>query len=119
MKLKVSKVLVWTAIALIIATGLIHLTMAKHEFEEGTYIGLLFILNAVFAVVAAIGIYLHRNWAWMLGALIAGLSLIGYIISRTAGMPGAEVEEWNMIGFISLILEGTFIAVYAMKHKNR
>lgn len=119
MKLNVSKVLVWTAIALIIATGLIHLTMARHEFEEGTYIGFSFILNAVFAVIAAIGIYLHRGWAWILGALIAGLSLIGYIISRTVGMPGAEAEEWNAIGFISLIVEGAFIAVYAMTHKNR
>lgn len=119
MKNNVSKFLVWAAIALIIATGLIHLTMAKHEFEEGTYIGFLFILNAVFAVVAAVGIYRHRGWAWVLGALIAGLSIIGYIISRTAGMPGAEVEEWNAIGFVAMIVEGAFIAVYAMTHKKR
>ncbi len=115
----VSKGLVWAAIVLIIATGLIHLTMARHEFGEEIYIGFLFLLNAVFAVIAAIGIYLKRSWAWLLGALIAGFSFIGYITSRTVGMPGTEIEEWNTIGFISLIVEGAFISVYALTHKNR
>lgn len=85
--------------------------MPEH-FEEAKYLGVLFILNGVGAGCAAVGIYLQRGWGWWLGAFIAAFSIINYIISRTVGLPGREVEDWNTIGIISLVVEATFILVF-------
>ncbi len=68
--MNVSKGLMWAGILLIFATGLIHLIETPHHFEEATYVGVLFIFNAIGSAVTAFGIFLQRSWAWWLGALI-------------------------------------------------
>ena len=115
-RLTLSKTLVWAGIALIIATGLIHLIEAPENYEEAAYKGILFFLNAAGALVAAFGIYRgQRGWGWSLGGLIAAGSLVGYVVSRTIGLPGLEVDdEWfEPIGVASLAVEGLFLTVYA------
>jgi uncharacterized membrane protein YfcA len=109
---------VWMGILLIAALGLIHLLEAPEELEEATYLGLLFLANFGGAVVAAIGIYRGHKWGWGLGALLAGGAFVGYVISRTLGLPGMPVEEWLVpLGVISLLVEGLFmglgLAIYA------
>lgn len=115
-KLNLSKALVWTGILLILATGLIHLVEAPENFEEIAYKGILFYLNAVGALVAAIGIYRgQRGWGWSLGGLIALGSIVGYVISRTLGLPMLEVEDdWlEPLGVASVVVETLFLAAYA------
>lgn len=116
--MKVSKGLLWTAVLMIIATGIIHLVRAPHKFEEATYVGILFVANAIGAAVSALGIYLQRMWAWHLGALIAAGAFIGFILSRTAGLPVMGEEEWNAVGILSLVVEGLFLLVYALVLMN-
>ena len=72
----------------------IHLLVAPEELEEATYLGLLFLANFGGAVVAAIGIYRGHKWGWGLGVLLAGGAFVGYVISRTLGLPGMPVEKW-------------------------
>lgn len=115
-RLTLSKTLVWTGIALIVATGLIHLVEGPENYEEAAYKGILFFMNAAGALVAAVGIFRgQRSWGWSLGALIAAGSLIGYAASRTIGLPGLEVDdEWfEPIGVASLIVEGLYLVAYA------
>ncbi|MBK8293592.1 MAG: hypothetical protein IPK93_02015 [Solirubrobacterales bacterium] len=41
----------------------------------------------------------------MLAALVAGGMAIGFVLSRTIGLPGFQEGEWELSGIISLLLE--------------
>jgi len=110
------------AMVAIFATGLIHLVTAPDSFGEATYKGLLFVANGVGGLVAAVGVYRDRgDWGWLLGALVAGGAFVGYVLSRTVGLPGlpAESEAWlEPLGVASLIAEGVFLMVFAMARRQ-
>lgn len=110
-----SKTVVWAGIVLILATGLLHFINAPDSFKDAAYKGILFMLNGIGALVAAVGIYRGaRTWGWMLGALIAGGALLAYIASRTIGLPGlpAEPDKWlEPMGLASMIAEVLFLVV--------
>jgi hypothetical protein len=67
-----SKILQWSAIALITAIGLLHLLTAQAEYEEAAYMGYLFAANFFGALIAVLGIYHQQVWGWLLGLLISG-----------------------------------------------
>ena len=106
--------LVGAGISLIVVVGLIHLIDAPEDLQEAPYQGLLFLANFFGALTAAIGIYQGRRWGWSLGSLIAGGAFLGYVISRTVGLPGLPVEEeWlEPLGLLSLFVEALFIGLY-------
>ena len=109
------------AVVAIVATGLIHLTTTRDSFGEATYKGLLFVANSVGALVAAVGVYRDRNWGWLLGALVAGGAFLGYVISRTVGLPGlpAEPDAWfEPLGVASLVAEVVFLMVFAVTRRQ-
>ena len=113
-----SKNLKWLGMILIVITGIIHFIEAPEYFDEPIYMGLLFVLNGIGSLAAAYGIYKNQKWGWMLGLLIAGGSILGYIISRTIGMPGVAVKEWaDAIGILSLAVEGLFV-LFALRPLN-
>ena len=102
------------ALALIIVTGLVHLIDASDAFTEASYKGLLFVANGVGAAVAAYGIWKHTRWGWAVGLLIALGSLLGYVASRTVGMPQipAEPDAWlEPMGLVSMTAEVVFLAI--------
>jgi uncharacterized membrane protein YfcA len=104
--------LAWTGISSITIVGLIHLIEAPEELEETTYLGPLFLANLVGALLAAIGIYRNYRWGWSLGALVAGGAFLGYVLSRTIGLPGMPVEEWlEPLGVLSLLVEALFVGL--------
>jgi hypothetical protein len=52
----------------------------------------------------------------VLGTVIAAGSIAGYIWSRTAGMPGMNVEEWfSPYGIVSLFVESIFILLVLLR----
>jgi hypothetical protein len=90
--------------------GLIHLILAPEYFSEQAYIGVLFVLGAI-----ALGAFALRLWrgddvpSWLLGALtMAGMG-IGFVLSRTVGLPGFHEGEWELSGVVCLLLEAGFI----------
>jgi uncharacterized membrane protein YfcA len=108
-------------VAAIVATGLIHLATARDSFGEATYKGLLFVANGVGAFVAAVGVYRRAEWAWLLGALVAGGALLGYVLSRTVGLPGlpAEPDAWlEPLGVASLVAEVVFLMAFAVTRRQ-
>lgn len=110
-----SSLVLWIAIALILVTGLIHFMEAPDNLSEAPYKGVLFIMNGVGALIAAVGIYRgSRSWGWGLGALVAAGAVAGYIMSRTIGLPGLPVDdEWfEPLGVLSVIAEAGFVAVW-------
>lgn len=106
----------WAGVALILLIGAIHLLETPEYFEITLYLGVLFAANVVVSVVVAIGVYRgSRTWGWLLGAVISGLSLVAYLVSRTFGLPGfaAGVGAWDEpLGTVSMIVEALFVAVY-------
>lgn len=108
-----TKTLQWLAIILIVITGYLHLITAGEEYAEARYMGVLFLANFIGALVSAVGILRRKLWwGWVLGVVIAAGSILGYIQSRTVGMPGMEVEEWyDPIGIPAMIAEGLFLVV--------
>jgi hypothetical protein len=74
----------------------------------------LFLANFFGAVMAAIGIYRGRSWGWSLGALVSVGAFVGYMISRTVGLPGFPVEEeWlELLGSLSLLVESLFVGLF-------
>ncbi len=106
----------WLSVAVIVIIGLIHLYMVPQEYGETPYMGILFGINFIAAIIAGVGIYRRETWGWLLGVAIAAGSLLGYIVSRTVGFPGMEIEEWlQPLGVFSLLVEGGFVLLAAIK----
>jgi hypothetical protein len=86
-----------------------------HEYlSEETYVGVLFLLGA--GAGALVASRLRRapdTLAWALGALVAAAMAVGFVLSRTVGLPGFHEAEWELSGLVSLILEGAFVAAAA------
>ena len=92
--------------------GLIHLILAPEYFSEQAYIGVLFVLGAI--VLGAFAVRLWRSDdvpAWLLGALTMAAMGVGFVLSRTIGLPGFHESEWEASGLLSLLLEGGFLTL--------
>jgi len=106
----------WLAIGLILEIGLLHVVTAQGEFQEARYMGYLFVANCFGSILAAVGIYHRQFWGWMLGLVIAAGSMAGFVWSRTLGMPGMNVEEWNSAyGIVAMSLESIFILLVLLR----
>ncbi len=110
------------AILLIVAVGLTHLVGAPPHYRFAPYIGVGFVVNFLGGLVAAVGIYRHALWGWLLGALVAGGALVLYIVSRSVGLPGFEhaVGRWfGPLAIISFIVEALFLALFFLAVSTR
>ena len=92
--------------------GLIHLLVVPEYFEFATYLGLLFILNALGSFASAAGIYLRKWWGWPLGVVMAGGAFFMYVESRTVGLPMLNEGWLDPPGVLSLVAEAVFVVVY-------
>jgi peptidoglycan/LPS O-acetylase OafA/YrhL len=100
------------AAAALAVVGVIHLILSPEYLSEQTYIGALFIAGGLFMCALAIALWRADNVpSWLLGALtIAGMG-IGFVLSRTTGLPGLHESEWELSGIVCLVLEAAFVAV--------
>src|SRR3954462_6202488 len=98
--------------ALIALTGIIHLVTAPEQLEEKAYVGVLFLVAVVGSAYVAYQLWRADNrGAWGLGTLIAACCFVGFILSRTTGLPGFKEEEWEALGVLSLVVEAGFIGL--------
>lgn len=103
------------AIAGLTGIAVIHVLQLPDAFSETFYLGLLFVGAVVAAVLVAAALTRtsdHRLWsaACALGALV----LLGYLLSRTTGLPGAtdDVGEWDEpLGLASMVAESLVVCV--------
>jgi hypothetical protein len=96
--------------SLLAATGAIHLVLAPEYLGEKAYIGLGFILGGVAALLIAARIWRGSDpAAWTLGALLAAGMAVGFVLSRTTGLPGFHEAEWEASGILSVLLEIGFV----------
>ena len=112
---KTSGIFMWSGTILILITGLIHVIDAPDSFSEAAYKGWLFYANGAGAFCSAVGIFFRKGWGWKFGLVIAAASFLGYLASRTVGLPviPAEPNAWlEPLGIASLIAEALFVAVF-------
>lgn len=102
------------AAALLAATGVLHLALSPEYLDEQAYLGVLFILGGLAAIVVAVRLWATEDaLAWAAGALMAAGMAVGFVLSRTVGLPGFHESEWEASGFLSLVLEGGFVVLAA------
>jgi hypothetical protein len=100
-------------VVLLLGIALIHLLDAIPKFEEAKYVFVLYLL--LMAGSLLVGAFLLRTdsrLAWTLVTLIAGLTLLGYILSRTTGLPNFkdDIGNWSEpLGLASLFTEGVAV----------
>jgi drug/metabolite transporter (DMT)-like permease len=97
--------------AALAAVGVLHLVLSPEYLSEETYIGVLFIAGGLLLCALAVALWRADNVpSWFLGALtMAGMG-IGFVLSRTTGLPGFHESEWELSGIVALVLEGGFVA---------
>ena len=112
----------WAAVGLLLVIGTIHAVDAPDCFEEAAYKGWLFYANGLGSLVAAYGIVRDKSFGWPLGFVIAAGSFVGYVASRTVGLPliPAEPDAWlEPLGIGSLIAEALFVAIFLAAAQRR
>jgi hypothetical protein len=104
-------------IVLVTAVGLIHFVQVGEYFGYAAWLGFAFLANTIGALVAAALIGWggrFQRWGWLLGLLVTTGALVGYLVSRTAGLPGLPEDDsmWSsQLGILSLIAEIPFIVL--------
>ncbi len=109
------QILRWAGATLIFLIGGAHVLIAGEHFLAATYLGILLLANFAGAIVAAFALYWSPNrWGWLLGDAVAGGAFVGFIASRTIGLPGFEEEigRWfSIAGLLCLMTEGAFVSL--------
>jgi hypothetical protein len=100
--------------AALAAVGAIHLILAPEYLSQQAYIGVLFVLGGLVLIGFAARLWRSDDVpSWLLGALtMAGMGL-GFVLSRTVGLPGFHESEWELSGLLCLVLEAGFVGTAA------
>ncbi len=108
-------------IGLLAAIVVVHLADIRDKFEEVPYLGIGYVL-LIAACVAAAGLLAQPNavWrdrGWMIGGVTAALTLLGFVLTRTVGLPSAteDIGNWHeTLGVWSMITEGAMVLLSAI-----
>jgi hypothetical protein len=105
---------------LLAAMAVIDVLVVAAFVPVTTYPGILFLLNAAFAVVLAAGVLRGLRPAWQLGILLTGVTIVAFVAVRTVGLFGLLLNDWLVLlgplplGPLSLVVEAAFIVLSAM-----
>jgi hypothetical protein len=110
------------AVAGLAGVAYIHMVDIAEKLNETAYIGLAY-LGLVAGCMLTISLLLRRDarLGWMSAAGLCGMAFIGYILSRTTGLPSAtyDIGNWaELSGTVALALEAgvVVIAAQALRH---
>jgi hypothetical protein len=97
------------------AIGVIHLLDSIGKYGETRYLFWMYIALIVGCLLVA-GAVLFTRWrgAFLAAAGLAAATAIGYVLSRTTGLPQAngDIGNWTEpLGLASLFVEGAVVAV--------
>jgi hypothetical protein len=105
------------AIAALFGVALVHVLQLPDAFTETFYLGLLFTGAIVAAILLSVALtQTSDERVWAATTALPALILLGYLVSRTTGLPGAtdDVGEWTEpLGLVSIVVEGLLVCLGA------
>ena len=105
-----------------LAEAISHLPLLMQSLSETPYIGVGFLLLSIAGFLLAQLLVSNDSPAvWFSTAVVAALAMIGYILSRTTGLPQLHdyIGSWGYpLGVVSLVGEGTMLLA-ALLHIQR
>ena len=109
----------------LLAIALVHLLDVIGKMSETPYLGVMYIGLMIASVIVAFAL-LHtgRPITWVAAGALAGLTLLGFILSRTTGLPSAtdDIGNWKEgLGLASMFVETGVIllSAYALSLTRR
>jgi hypothetical protein len=103
----------------LVGIALIHYLDAFNVIDESKLVFLLYLLLMVTTLVAsAVLLRTDSRLTWLLATGAAGLTILGYVASRTIGLPGLtdDIGKWTEpLGLASLWVEGVVFVLAAYK----
>lgn len=102
----------------------IHTTELAGKTEETSYLGFGYVLLIAASLVSIVMLSQRDVRGWMLGGLASVATIIGFVLTRTTGLPKADgdVGNWSeTIAVWSLFAEGLVIllAIFALARTRR
>jgi hypothetical protein len=95
--------------------ALIHLLDLPGKFQETPYLGWLYVALILGCLaVAATLVHSSDPRAWSAAALLPLGAIVGYMLTRTVGLPQAtgDIGNWSEpLGMASLFVEGSLVAL--------
>ena len=99
----------------LLGIALIHLLDLQGKLQETPYLGWAYIALIVGCIGVGLGLaFRDERRLWVGGFVLAALTLAGYVVNRTVGMPHAteDIGNWlEPLGLASLFVEGVVAAV--------
>ena len=102
---------------LLLGIAVIHYLDLSGKLAEVPYLGYMYIALIIGSALAAGLLFYRPRAGWTLGATLALLTLIGYGLNRTVGLPYAmdDIGNWGEpLGVASLIVEGLMVVLSAV-----
>ncbi len=105
-------------LALLAVIAWVHFKDIPDKLQETDYLGWSYIL--LVAGCAAAGAWLlssHPRRGYVLGSIISLGAIIGYVLTRTTGLPHAmdDIGNWSELsGIVALVAEGAFLTLSAI-----
>jgi hypothetical protein len=97
------------------AIGLIHLLDAPGKYSETTYMFWMYLALIVGCLLGAVLVlHTHARLGWVAAMVLSISPFIGYVLSRTTGLPGAmgDIGNWTEpLGLASLYVEACVFAL--------
>ena len=110
-------ILEMAGIAALGAVIAIHTSELSGKVDETAYLGFGYVL-LIAASIVSIALLAQRDVrGWILGGVTAAVTFIGYVLTRTTGLPKAhgDVGNWGeTIGIWSLVAEGLVVLLAAI-----
>ncbi len=112
------------AAMLLLGIALIHVLDVKDKFEEVPYMGVFFLgLIAISLILAELLVRTDDPLVWLAAAAVAGATILGYVLSRSTGLPGEGGGEvgnwWETLGLASLFVEGGLVLLASVRLTER
>jgi hypothetical protein len=109
-------------IAALSAVIAIHTTELSAKIEETSYLGFGYVLLIAASLVSIVLLAQRDRRGWVLGGGACLLTIIGFVLTRTTGLPGAMDDKGNWgetIAIWSLFAEGLMVVLSAFMLRTK
>jgi hypothetical protein len=115
----------WLAAVGLVAAAVSHMPPVQEHLDEAPWVGVSFIvLGVVFSMLAAVLLMRDTRLAWLVSGALCLAAIVGYVLSRSVGLPqiGDDVGNWTgeAMGLLAISSEGltVLLALIALTRRR-